>query len=173
MLQMRHEIPVSVTVSFILTLPFSAILASMVSLVHRWHTMLDMPKYDTLWHEQDMADELAEYQESSGLIDTWSELSDVVYTYTRARWSGHTTITFPFSRTMYYVGALYMFPKYTLRWTFFRRLGHHFDPNLQLTEVRNPKKVEKLKNIAEKYGIDPDEFTTEAVKLMRRCVLLK
>lgn len=33
-----------------------------------------MPKYDEAWHTQDMADELAEYEEAHGLIDTWSEL---------------------------------------------------------------------------------------------------
>lgn len=135
--------------------------------------MLDMSKHDAAWHARDMADELAEYRESCRLIDTWSELSDVVYTYTRARWSGHTTITFPFSLTMYCVGALYMFPKYTLRWTFFRTLGHRFDPSLHLTEVRNPRKLEKLKNITEKHDLDPERFTEEATMLMRYWFFLK
>jgi hypothetical protein len=47
-----------------------------------------MPKYDEEWHRQDMADELTEYEEASGFIDTWSELSDVAYTYTRAKRNG-------------------------------------------------------------------------------------
>lgn len=47
--------------------------------------MLNMPKYDEDWHKKDMADELAEYEEASGFIDTWSELSDVAYTYTSGK----------------------------------------------------------------------------------------
>lgn len=139
-----------------------------MKIIYKWHDRLDMPKHDEKWHKQDMADELAEYQEATGFIDTWSELSDIVYTYTRARWSGHTTIDFPLSKTKFVIGVLYMFPKYTLRWRFFRELGHQFDESLHISEVRNPKKIEKLKTIAEKYKLDPEEFTSTAKKLMRR-----
>ena len=45
--------------------------------INKWHNKLNMPKYDEEWHKQDMADELAKYEEAHGLIDTWSELSDV------------------------------------------------------------------------------------------------
>lgn len=135
--------------------------------------MLDMPKYDETWHKQDMADELAEYQQAKGLIDTWSELSDVAYTYTRAKWSGHTTIDFPLSRIKLAIGILYMFPKYTLRWKFFRSLGHEFDKNLNISEVRNPKKIAKLKDIAEKYNLDPELFTQKAQSLLKNRILLK
>lgn len=129
--------------------------------------MLNMPKYDDAWHRQDMADELAEYQEAHGIIDTWSELSDVTYTYTRAKWSGYTTINFPLPKILLPIGILYMIPKYTLRFKFFRDLGHQFDKNLHISEVRNPKKIEKLKTIAEKYNLDHDEFTQKAQVLMR------
>ncbi len=135
--------------------------------INKWHNKLNMPKYDEVWHKQDMADELAEYHKATGLIDTWSELSDVAYTYTRAKWSGHTTIDFPLSKIQLFVGIIYMFPKYTLRWRFFRELGHQFDKNLNISEVRNPKKLKKLKNIAEKYNLDPNEFTQKATLLMK------
>jgi spore germination protein GerM len=52
--------------------------------------MLNMPKYDEVWHQADLADELAEYEKATGLIARWSELSDIVYTCTQGRWSGHT-----------------------------------------------------------------------------------
>lgn len=74
-----------------------------------------MPKYDFTWHSQDVAEEFGEYKEATGLLHRWSELSDVVYTYTRAQWSGYKEIEFPLSRTGFYIGLLYMFPKYTLR----------------------------------------------------------
>lgn len=142
-------------------------------LINKWHDMLNMPEYDEEWHRQDMADELAEYQEAKGFIDTWSELSDVAYTYTRAKWSGHTTINFPLSRIRLAIGILYMLPKYTLRWRFFRALGHEFDRKLNISEVRNPKKIAKLKNIAEKYNLDPELFTQKAQSLLKNRILLK
>lgn len=145
----------------------------MLDLIHRWHTMLNMPKYDEAWHRQDMADELAEYHEAHGMLDTWSELSDVVYTYTRARWSGHTTIDFPFTALHYALGTIYMVPKYTLRWRFFRRLGHMFDAALHISEVRNPRKVAKLHTLAEKYHLDPVRFQERAERMLRHTFLLK
>ncbi len=144
-----------------------------MNLINKWHTLLGMPQYDAAWHKQDMADELAEYLEASGFIETWSELSDVVYTYTRATWSGHTSIEFPLSKMLIPFGIIYMIPKYSLRWKFFRDLGHCFDTNLSISEVRNPKKIEKLRVIAEKYNLDPDLFTKKALELMERRVFLK
>lgn len=135
--------------------------------------MLSMPKYDENWHRQDLADELAEYEEAIGFIDTWSELSDVAYTYSRAKWSGHKNINFPLSKTKLYIGILYMFPKYTLRWRFFRKLGHSFDENLHINEVRNPRKAAKLKAIAEKHNLDPEQFQIKAEQELKQAVLLK
>ncbi len=144
-----------------------------MGLINKWHDMLHMPKYDEAWHKQDMADEIAEYEEARGFIDTWSELSDVAYTYTRSKWSGHHTIEFPLSKIKLVIGLLYMFPKYTLRFRFFRDLGHQFDKNLHISEVRNPKKIEKLKVIAQKYNHDPEVFQQKAQKLMRFRIFLK
>jgi hypothetical protein len=144
-----------------------------MNLIYRWHSMLNMPRYDEEWHKHDMADELAEYYEANGLIDTWSELSDVAYTSTRANWSGHKDIIFPLSRWQLYVGIIYMLPKYTLRWRFFRKLGHQFDKNLNISEVRNPKKVSKLAVIAEKYHLDPTLFQIRAEELLKKSFLLK
>jgi hypothetical protein len=87
----------------------------MDTLLNKWHSKLDMPKYDLEWHKLDLEDEYREYKEATGLINLWSELSDVAYTYTRAIWSGHTDVIFPFARPWLYVGVLYMIPKYTLR----------------------------------------------------------
>lgn len=144
-----------------------------MDLINKWHDVLSMPKYDEAWHRQDMTDELTEYEEAHGLIDTWSELSDVVYTYTRSKWSGHNSIEFPLSKARLLVGLIYMFPKYTLRFRFFRDLGHQFDKNLNISEVRNPKKIEKLKVIAEKYNLDPEQFTEIALTLMKGRIFFK
>lgn len=132
-----------------------------------------MPRYDQAWHEQDLQDELSEYQEATGIIDSWSELSDVTYTYTRAQWSGHYTIAFPLSQWKLYIGILYMLPKYTLRWRFFRKLGHSFDSQIHISEVRNPRKIAKLKTIATKYNLPPEPFVNAARRRLRYTILLK
>lgn len=144
-----------------------------MTLIHKWHSYLDMPKHDIDWHLQDIKDELEELKEAEGLIHKWSEVSDVVYTYTRAKWSGHKELEFPLRRTHFYIGLIYMFPKYTLRWKFFRKIGKSFDKNLKITEVRNPKKIHKLEDIANKYNLDKDIFKSRSEKLLKRWVLLK
>ncbi len=145
----------------------------MKSPIHHWHSHLNMKKFDEAWHQRDMADELAEYYEASGLIDKWSELSDVAYTYTRAQWSGYDSLVFPFSKTALFVGILYMIPKYTLRWRFFRALAKKLNPDLNISEVRNPQKIHKLETIAKRYNLDPEAFTDEAKKLLKGRFLLK
>jgi len=70
------------------------------------------------------------------------------------------------------MGLLYMFPKYTLRWRFYRVLGKKIDKNVKIAEVRNPKKIEKLEKIARKYNLNPQQFTDEAKKLIKRWIFL-
>ncbi|MFH1632301.1 MAG: hypothetical protein ABIA47_04805 [bacterium] len=142
-------------------------------ITHLWHTILGMPKQDEAWHRQDVADEMDELKEARGFFARWSELSDVAYTVTRAWWSGHESIKWPWSRRRRWWGSLYMFPKYTLRWLFFWILGKRFDRRLGMTEVRNPAKVHKLHEIAERNGIDPVNFERAAKRLLRFWPLLK
>ena len=66
-----------------------------------------------------------------------------------------------------------MIPKYTSRWNFFRALGKKFDKDLKITEVRNPKKVKKLEDIAKQYNLNPKDFTIEAQKLIKKWFFLK
>lgn len=123
-----------------------------------WHNLLGMEKHDRLWHEQDIHDELIEYKKARKFFDRWSELSDVVYTYTRARWSGHKDFKFPLSRFLFLWGSLYMFPKYTLRWLFFLFAGKKAGSKKPIREVRNPQKDNKLDEISAHYGCDPILF---------------
>lgn len=131
-----------------------------------------MPKYSREWHEQDMQDELDEYSNADAIFSKWSEVSDVVYTYTRARWSGHQEIVFPLSRIAYLFGLLYMFPKYTLRWMFFRAVARRMGSPRNITEVRNPRKLHKLHEIAERNELDPNTFSVTAERLIRWWPLL-
>ena len=144
-----------------------------MNLIHKWHAYLDMEKNDIDWHIRDIQDELKELNEAKGIIHRWSEVSDVVYTYTRAKWSGHEQVEFPLKKIHFYIGLIYMFPKYTLRWKFFNKIGKSFDKNLKIAEVRNPKKIEKLERIANKYNLDQDLFKDRVKKLSKKWVFLK
>lgn len=138
-----------------------------------WHNLLGMEKHHLEWHKTDIADELIEYREARGFIEKWSELSDIVYTYTRARWSGYNDLFFPLPRRYFIWGTLYMFPKYTLRWLLFIVVGKLLKSKRIVREVRNPKKLSKLDEIAEKYGLEKETFRGTCQKLLRYWVLLK
>lgn len=145
----------------------------MEKIINYWHSILDMPKMDVDWHKNDILDELKELEEADGLIHKWSELSDIVYTYTCARWSGHKTIECPLNKICFFVGLFYMLPKYTLRWKFYRVLGRKINKNIKITEVRNPEKIEKLSVIAQKHNIAPEQLINEAKKLKKKWIFLK
>lgn len=145
----------------------------MKKLIHEWHSYLGMPKYSLDWHKNDIKDELEELKEAKGLIHKWSEISDVIYTYTRAEWSGYKELDFPLKKIHYYIGLIYMFPKYTLRWKFFNKLGKKFNKDLNITEVRNPRKIHKLEDIAKQYNLDSIIFIDEAKRMMKYWVFFK
>lgn len=130
-----------------------------------------MPKNDKVWHEQDLADEVAELNEETQFFKRWSELSDVVYTCTRGKWSGHN-IPFPYDLGKFYFGLIYMFPKYSGRSLFYRRAGKKLGASVEIREVRNPKKISKLHHIAEKYGLDKSEFQAVCEAQLRYWLLL-
>ena len=140
-------------------------------MINKWHSLLSMPKHDRIWHEQHLKDELAEYDEPQDLLHKWSELSDVVYTCTRGRWGGHE-IHFPLAKWQFVLGVIYMFPKYSGRWLFFRKAGKKMNSQIQIREVRNPQKVHKLHTIAEKYNLEPKEFQAICEKQLRYWFLL-
>jgi hypothetical protein len=140
-------------------------------MIDKWHTMLGMTKYDKSWHENDLSDELKEYYEETRFFRKWSELSDVVYTYTRAKWSGYK-LNFPFNNFMFYLGVVYMIPKYTARWLFFRSAGKKVGAKKPLHEVRNPKKTHKLHQIAERNNLDKEKFQRVCENQLRYWILL-
>ena len=137
-----------------------------------WHSLLGIEKNDLAWHQKNIADELVEYQNARGFLEKWSELSDLVYTYTRARWSDHSELKFPYYFRHFIWGSLYMFPKYTLRWLFFITAGKMSGSKKTVRAVRNPKKTEKLEQIAEKYDLDKEKFQDVCQKLLKYWILL-
>ena len=132
-----------------------------------------MKKFSEDWHKQDIADEMKELEEAKGFLHRWSELSDVVYTVTRAHWSGHKRIKWPLKKWQYWYGIVYMFPKYTLRWLLFFIVGKTIDPKKRVAAVRNPKKPQKSHDTAVECGVDPEIFTKRVEKLRKIWPLLK
>lgn len=132
-----------------------------------------MRKFDEAWHRADVRDELQELMEAQGFFHRWSELSDVVYTVTRARWVGHKNIHFPLTRRAYVLGWLYMIPKYTLRRLFFWTAGKRMKKRPHIRSVRNPKKKHKLAEIADENDVDPEELARICKKQLRWWPLLK
>lgn len=134
--------------------------------------MLGMPVRDEAWHEEDIKDECNELYGAIKFIDRWSEYSDVVYAVVRARKDGYD-VKFPLARRYFIYGSMYMFPKYTLRYLFYRQAGRKAGACVPVHEVRNPKKAHKLHHIAGKYDIDPVEFEKICVRQLRYWLLLK
>jgi len=141
-------------------------------LIHFWHSLLDMPKKDEDWHIKDIKAETIEFEEARGIIEKWSELSDIVYTHTRAKWGGHKNFKFPMSPVFYVTGVFYMIPKYSLRYLFFRHVAKKIGSKSKIREVRNPSRLEKLKHIAEKYDLDSERFIQEVKKTLKWWPLL-
>lgn len=140
-------------------------------MIEKWHTLLGMEKHDSAWYESDLEDELAEYYNEQKLIAKWSELSDVVYVCTRAMWSG-SYIPFPFTKSLLYLGMIYMIPKYTGRWLFFRAAGKRMKAQRIIREVRNPKKTHKLHLIADENGVNAQTFQEICEKQLKYWPLL-
>lgn len=140
-------------------------------IVQRWHNWLMQPKKTREWHEADIADEYAELLEAETILYKWSELSDVVYTVTRARWSGHR-LDYPITRPQVIIGYVYMYPKYTLRTLFFRSAGRKAGAPHIVQCVRNPRKVHKLQAVAEKNQLDPVVFVDVCTKQLKYWPLL-
>lgn len=131
-----------------------------------WHNWLAMEHQSAEWYERDLADEFEELQESTKFIDRWSEYADVVYTVSRSRWDNHAQPS-PISGIKFLYGSVYMFPKYTLRWLFFRKAGKKAGAQQKISTVTNPKKEHKLVKIAEQYNVDPVAFVKICQKQLK------
>lgn len=65
-----------------------------------------------------------------------------------------------------------MLPKYSGRSLFYRRAGKKLGATVEIREVRNPKKTDKLHIIAEKYGLDKSKFQNVCEIQLRHWLLL-
>ena len=126
-----------------------------INILYKWHDWLALPKFTKSWYEDDLAGELSEYEAETKAIKRWSELSDITYTCSRARWSGYY-LPFPLKRYQYWLGLIYMLPKYTNRFLFFRMAGRKAGANKDIRCVRNPNKLEKIDETIRDQNVEVD-----------------
>lgn len=137
-----------------------------------WFKLIKKPTKELEWVLEDIEGELTEFRQARGVINKWSELSDVVGCYDFARYSGHV-VSIPFNKLYILIGSVYMVPKLSLRLLLFWRAGKKVDRKVSVKEYRNPKKIEKLQHIANKYNIDPIKFQIEVEKRLKYWPLLR
>lgn len=138
-----------------------------------WHSVLGMEQKDEAWFRKHIRQELIELMEAQTVMEKWSELADVVYAVTRAKWNKHERIQFPLTKRAYAVGWVYMIPKHTSRWLFYRVAGGRVRRGVRMKVVRNPLRTEKLHAVAQKYEVDPARFEHVCKQQLRWWPLLK
>ena len=137
---------------------------------NKWHAYLGVRKRSASWHSMAIRDELEEYYAATSLLNKWSKAADVHFAHGQAKWGGYK-LRYPLSPDAYLLGKLYMYPKYTLRFWFFRRAGKKLG-NPDVREVRNPRMVLKVREIAEQYGFDTKAFERVCKKQLKYWPLL-
>jgi len=154
-------------------------------LIPTWHDLLKLKQHHQKWHRSDVIAELDEFRAVKSLparsLSRFSELADVVFTSTRALHAGYHVpdVTGLFSDRVLLSLSLYMICKYSSRFILFRTAAAHvkYDQERRMVrawmavahvrEVRNPDKVEKVREIAMQYGLNPGSFEAK-IRLWRR-----
>ena len=132
------------------------------ALLRRWHGMLGLPRQSPpSWYRDRLLEELRERRIAISPWQKLSETSDVLFSISRAQYDGFPVRKLPpFVATSHVLVYVYMLAKFTLRWNFFRTAAIICNaPHYNLVrEVVNPKKDQKLEEVALRHQIDPMEF---------------
>ncbi|CAG8950370.1 hypothetical protein HYFRA_00006863 [Hymenoscyphus fraxineus] len=142
--------------------------------LRRWHAMLNLPRYNSSWYRDRLAEERRELRKARTLVEKISEESDVFFTIIRAEYDGFPIEKLPpFAYRQLSVYA-YMLGKYTSRWTFYRTTAYLCNaPRYHLVrEVVNPSKDHKLREVATRHQIDAAKFLRVGRRLRRFWPLL-
>ena len=140
----------------------------------RWHKMLNLQRYPLPFHRARLAEELAEVDAATGVINRLSETSDVLFTISRSSFEGHPVAAVPPLTARNAPAYTYMLVKFTSRWGFYLAAAYLADRQRYsaVREVVNPRKDEKLVAVAERHGLEPVGFSRVAVGLRRVWPLL-
>jgi hypothetical protein len=139
---------------------------------------LRLPQQSTgAWYRARLKEERDELRHAATALQKLSESSDVLFAISRARYDGimATPPQLPCNFAPRYALAYpCMLTKYTLRWSFYRRVAllckvARYD---FVCEVVNPSKDSKLDEVARRHGIDSGEFRRICAGLRRVWPLL-
>ena len=146
------------------------------SFLRPWYRMLGLKREaPALWHRARLREELRECREAPTLILKLSEYSDVVFTISRADYDGFQIGKVPHFLTVRNFSVYaYMLSKFTMRWSFYRTLAYlckvpHWR---RVGEVVNPGRDVNLELVANRHGIDLENFKSVGRRLRRWWPLL-
>src|SRR4051794_27791116 len=95
-------------------------------LIPGWHRRLALQQYPKSWHRNDIRAEMTEYRQLSATerscsVAAVSELSDVLFTSSRAHSAGHAVphVSDKFSTPVLSILTCYMIVKYSLRYALY------------------------------------------------------
>ncbi|OJD21181.1 hypothetical protein ACJ73_07483 [Blastomyces percursus] len=138
-----------------------------------WYGKLRLPPQSTpSWYQDRLREELQERRLAKVPWQKLSEMSDVLFAITRARYDVILAIApkLPFIFAPRYVFVYtYMLAKYTSRWMFYRTAAIICNaPRWDLVcEVVNPSKDHKLEEVASRHRMDPAKFRRVCRQLWR------
>ncbi|KAK0110170.1 hypothetical protein ONS95_002821 [Cadophora gregata] len=133
-----------------------------------WYRILDLARQTPLsWHLSRLEEEKAELTEPKSALEKLSEESDVFFTIGRATHDGYTIDEQPpFTKSLHHALVYaYMFWKYSSRCVFYQTAAILCRAEKwSVREVVNPARDGKIRVVAERHGICPEEF----LKVCRR-----
>ncbi len=132
------------------------------AILKRWHGMLGLSRQSPpSWYRDRLREELMEHRIANTRWQKLSEASDVFFSCSRAQYDGCPVRNVPPFLTVRHVPIyVYMLVKFTSRWTFYRTVAIICKaPRYDLVrEVVNPRKDQKLEEVALRHQIDPVAF---------------
>ncbi|KAH8900232.1 hypothetical protein GQ53DRAFT_741182 [Thozetella sp. PMI_491] len=131
--------------------------------LRRWHRMLSLKIQPPGWYPERLREETQEVARARGRVHRLSERSDILFCIVRAHFDG-----FPLRKIPPIVlgqnGLVYayMVAKFTSRWGFYRFAAHiSAAPDARaVSEVINPAKQHKIREVASRHNIDMDKFAS-------------
>ena len=145
-------------------------------LIDAWHGKMAMPIREPEWYPYAVEDEMKEYveaiEQNFSFIMRTSEAANVLYCITRSQHDFFPTDIELLEKFWRIHIILYMLCKMSARRLFFLRLSKKLYPYKDMYALRNPRKIEKLRTLAQKHSYDEEELVRLATRQLRYWPLL-
>lgn len=132
-------------------------------LLRTFHTALSLPAHPASWHTARLASELLEPAQANTPLSRLSETCDVLFTISRAHYSGHTIPNYH-PEKYYDIRHVhvwcYMALKFSSRFWFYRVVARGAGKRdwWCVREVVNPGKREKVREVAGRHGVEGERM---------------